>query len=59
MNPPVSGIDFAAANWCQRRAILLWGGAGGVDAWHRYCAQARAEYRLAKWLAHVWGGVSG
>lgn len=50
----VKGIDYAAASWCQHRAIKLWD--PPTDAkWREVCLQSRAEYRIAKWLSLVFG----
>jgi len=50
----VKGIDYVAASWCQRRAIKLWD-PPTRDRWVEACRQSRAEYRIAKWLALVFG----
>lgn len=49
----VRGIDYSAASWHQRRAVVVWGGGGG--SWFDACLRARAEHRIACWLAVVYG----
>ena len=52
----ISGIDFARASWCQRRATRLL--ASGVP-WDEATARSRAEWQLGQWLAVVYGRVPG